>query len=118
MGETIPYTKPSIAELEIAYANDAARTGWGAECYAYIERFEAGFARYLGVKHAIATSSCTGALHLGMAAIGLRPEDEVILADTNWVATVSPVVHLGARPVFVDILPDSWCIAACLPLPK
>jgi len=110
MGETIPYTKPSITELEIAYANDAARTGWGAQCYAYIERFEAGFARYLGVKYAIATSSCTGALHLGMAAIGLGPGDEVVLADTNWIATVSPVVHLGAKPVFVDILPDSWCL--------
>jgi len=110
MGETIPYTKPSITELEIAYANDAARMGWGSQCYAYIERFEAGFARYLGVKHAIATSSCTGALQLGMAAIGLGPGDEMILADTNWVATVSPVVHLGATPVFVDILPDSWCL--------
>jgi perosamine synthetase len=45
-----------------------------------------------------------------MAALGIGPGDEVILADTNWIATVSPVVHLGATPIFVDILADSWCI--------
>jgi len=64
----------------------------------------------LGVKHAIATSSCTGALHMGMAALGIGPGDEVILADTNWIATAAPIVHLGAKPVFVDILSDTWCI--------
>ena len=47
---------------------------------------------------------------MGMAALGIGPGDEVILADTNWIATASPIVHLGAKPVFVDILPDSWCI--------
>ena len=47
---------------------------------------------------------------MGMAALGIGPGDEVILADTNWIATVSPIVHLGATPVFVDILADSWCI--------
>ena len=47
---------------------------------------------------------------MGMAALGIGPGDEVILADTNWIATASPIVHLGAKPVFVDILADSWCI--------
>ena len=50
------------------------------------------------------------ALHMGMAALGIGPGDEVILADTNWIATAAPIVHLGAKPVFVDILADSWCI--------
>lgn len=106
----IPYTKPSITELEIRYATDAAANGWGERCYEYIERFENAFKTHLGVKHAIATSSCTGALHMGMAALGIGPGDEVILADTNWIATAAPIVHLGAKPVFVDILPDTWCI--------
>jgi perosamine synthetase len=106
----IPYTKPSITELEVAYAIDAARNGWGERCYEYITRFEDAFRKHLGVKHAIATSSCTGALHMGMAALGIGPGDEVIMADTNWIATAAPIVHLGARPVFVDILPDTWCI--------
>jgi perosamine synthetase len=106
----IYYTKPSITELEVRYAADAAANGWGDRCYEYIARFEGAFKEHLGVKHAFATSSCTGALHLGMAALGIGPGDEVIMGDTNWIATAAPIVHLGAKPVFVDILPDSWCL--------
>jgi perosamine synthetase len=110
MSNRIVYTQPSITELEHEYVLDAVKNGWGAKCYDYINRFEQQFAQYLGVKHALATSSCTGAMQLGLAATGIRAGDEVILADTNWIATVAPVVHLGATPVFVDILPDSWCM--------
>jgi perosamine synthetase len=110
MKPRIHYTKPSITKLEIRYATDAAANGWGDKCYEYINRFEELFKQHLGVEYAIATSSCTGALHMGMAALGIGPGDEVILADTNWIATASPIVHLGAKPVFVDILEDSWCL--------
>lgn len=110
MKPRIYYTKPSITDLEIGYAADAARNGWGELCYEYIVRFEDAFKNHLGVKHAISTSSCTGALHLGLAGVGVGGGDEVIMADTNWVATAAPVVHLGAKPVFVDILPDTWCL--------
>ena len=110
MNDRIRYTSPSITELEVAYATDAARNGWGERCYEYIGRFEEAFKTHLGSKYAIATSSCTGALHMGMAALGIGPGDEVIMADTNWIATAAPVVYLGAKPVFVDILEDSWCI--------
>ena len=110
MKPRILYTKPSITELEVRYATDAAANGWGEECYAYINRFEKLFKEHLGVNYAIATSSCTGALHMGLAALGIGPGDEVILADTNWIATAAPIVHLGAKPVFVDILQDSWCL--------
>ena len=106
----IYYTKPSITELEIRYATDAATHGWGERCYEYIDRFERQFCTYLGVRHAIATSSGTGALHLGMAGLGIGPGDEVILADINWIASAAPIVHLGARPVLVDVLPDTWCL--------
>jgi perosamine synthetase len=110
MKPRILYSKPSITALEIAYATDAAANGWGEHCYAYIDRFEHLFRDYLGVEYAIATSSATGALHLGLAALGIGPGDEVVVADTNWIASVAPIVHLGATPVFVDILQDSWCI--------
>lgn len=106
----IYYTKPSITEREVKYATDAAQNGWGERCYEYINRFEEAFKQHLGVNYAVATSSCTGALHMGMAALGIEPGDEVIMADTNWIASAAPVVHLGAKPVFVDILPDSWCL--------
>ncbi|MFZ5532230.1 MAG: DegT/DnrJ/EryC1/StrS family aminotransferase [Pseudomonadota bacterium] len=114
MKPRIPYTKPSITELEVRYATDAAANGWGEHCYDYIVRFEEAFKTHLGVGYAIATSSCTGALHMGMAALGIGPGDEVIMADTNWIASAAPIVHLGAKPVFVDILPDSWCLDPAL----
>ena len=104
------YTKPSITELETRYAADAAASGWGAHCYDYINRFEAAFRDHIGTSHAIATSSCTGALHMGMAALGIAPGDEVILSDTNWIASAAPITHLGAKPVFVDIHRENWCI--------
>jgi perosamine synthetase len=110
MKTRILYAKPSITDLEVEYATDAARNGWGERCYEYITRFEELFKAHLGVKYAIATSSCTGALHMGLAALGIGPGDEVILADTNWIASVSPVIYLEATPVLVDILPDTWCI--------
>ena len=46
---------------------------------------------------------------MGMYALGIGPDDEVIMADTT-VATAAPIAHLGAKPVFVDILPDTWCL--------
>ena len=106
----IHYAKPSITELEIGYVTDAIKHGWGAYCYDYIERLQTSFKDYLGVKYALATSSCTGALHLALAALGIKEDDEVIVPDITWVASVVPIVYLKAKPVFVDILPESWCI--------
>ncbi|SCW96222.1 MULTISPECIES: DegT/DnrJ/EryC1/StrS aminotransferase family protein [unclassified Pseudomonas] len=106
----IHYTKPSIGELEARYALDAVKNGWGERCYEYLNRFERGFAEHLGVTYAIATSSCTGALHMGMAALDIGIGDEVILANTNWIASAAPITYLNATPVFVDVLPDSWCL--------
>jgi perosamine synthetase len=114
MQDRILYTKPSITDLETRYAADAAANGWGDKCYDYIYRFEKQFREHIGTRFAIATSSCTGALHLGLAALGIGPGDEVILADTNWIATVAPVVHLGAKPIFVDVDAHSWCVAPVL----
>ena len=109
-GRRIHYTKPSITDLEVRYARDAVENGWGERCYEYLDRFEGALASHLGVEHAIATSSCTGALHMGLAALGVGRGDEVILADINWIASAAPVTYLGATPVLVDISPDTWCI--------
>jgi perosamine synthetase len=107
---TIYYTKPSITELEVAYATDAARNGWGERCYEYIVKFESAFKAHLGIEHAIATSSCTGAMHMGLSALGVGPGDEVIIGDINWIASAAPITYLGGKPVLVDVLPDTWCL--------
>ena len=108
----VPYTKAKVTPSDIDAVNNSVRHGWGAKCYDDLIAFEANFAKYVGTKYAVATSSATGALHLGLHALGIGKSDEVILADINWVATVAPLVHLGATPVFIDIDPKTWCIDA------
>jgi len=102
---------PSISAAEVTYTLDAARSGWMRNWSGYIDRFEAAFAEYIGVAHAISTSSCTGALHIAMLALGIGPGDEVIVPDMTWVATAKAVQYVGATPVFADIQPDTMCMA-------
>lgn len=110
MNKRIHYTKPSITDLEVQYTTDAAKNGWGEKCYDYIYKFENLFKEHLGIKYAMATSSCTGAMHMGLSALGITYGDEIILAEINWIASAAPITYLGAKPVLVDILSDTWCI--------
>jgi perosamine synthetase len=102
--------KPSITQLEIDYVTDAITNGWGEHCYDYIHRFTDAIKGFFGVANAWPTSSCHGALHIVLMALGVGPGDEVIVPDSTWVGSVFPISWLGAKPVFVDVLPDSWCI--------
>ena len=101
---------PTISQREIDYVLDAVQNGWNENWSGYLARFEQAFASYLGVGHAMATSSCTGALHLALMALGVGPGDEVLVPEVTWIATASAVVYTGAKPVFVDIDPDTWCM--------
>jgi len=103
-------TSPSITQKEIDYVTDAITNGHGEHWGDYVKRFEKSFAEYIGVKHAMTTSSCTGALHLALVALGIGEGDEVIVPDMSWIATASVVRYVGATPIFVDVLRDSWCI--------
>lgn len=101
---------PSITQKEIDYVNDAIANGHDEHWGDYIKKFEKAFAEYIGVKHALTTSSCTGALHLALVALGIKEGDEVIVPDSSWIATASVVRYVGATPVFVDVKSDSWTI--------
>ena len=103
---------PSISAREASYAFDAARHGWNDQWNKYLRRFEQGFAEYVGVKHALAFSSCTGALHLSLLALGIGKGDEVIVPELTWVATANAVLYTGATPIFADVEEDSWCLDA------
>jgi perosamine synthetase len=76
-----------------------------------IERFEESFALYHGVKHAIAVSSGTAAIHLALHAVGVGPGDEVAVPAHTFVASASPICHLGATPVLVDVDHESYCLS-------
>jgi dTDP-4-amino-4,6-dideoxygalactose transaminase len=106
----LPYALPSIGEEEIAEVVDSLRSGWITSGHK-VKRFEEDFAAYVGASHAIAVSSCTAALHIALAALGVGPGDEVIVPTMTFCSSANVVVHLGARPVLVDI-GDDYNVAA------
>lgn len=108
--EMILTAGPSISARESFYTFDAARQGWNHRWNGYLTRFENSFAQYVGTRHALATSSCTGALHIALATLGVGPGDEVIVPELTWVATATAVLYVGATPVFADVEADSWCL--------
>jgi dTDP-4-amino-4,6-dideoxygalactose transaminase len=105
----IPIAKPSTGHEEWEALRRPLQSGWltqGPE----VSAFEAAFAKSHGVQHAIATSSCTAALHLSLTALGIGPGDEVIVPTFTWVATANAVLYCGATPVFVDVDPATYNI--------
>lgn len=106
----IPVAGPSITDREGELAREAALTAWGPDHYRFNARFEAMMADYVGVRFAASLPHATSGLHLALAAAGIGPGDEVIGPDVTWIASMAPVTYVGATPVLVDILPDTWCI--------
>ena len=68
----IYYSKPTVTNFEIKHVINAAKNGWGEKCYDYIDLFEKKFSYYIHSKYSIATSSCTGALHLVLSALNIK----------------------------------------------
>lgn len=98
----VPIALPCIGEEEFAAVARVLDSGWvtqGPE----VAAFEADFAKRHGVAYALATTSCTTALHLALGAVGVGPGDEVIVPSFTWVATANAVVYCGATPVFADV---------------
>jgi UDP-4-amino-4,6-dideoxy-N-acetyl-beta-L-altrosamine transaminase len=105
----IPYGKHSIDEEDIQAVVDVLKSDW-LTCGSKIEQFENILSSYNGVKHAIAVCNGTAALHLSMLTAGLAPGDEVITTPVTFLASVNSILYTGAKPVFADILIDSYTI--------
>ncbi len=103
----VPIAKPAIGELEIEAIQKPLDSGWVVQG-PYVAAFEERFAAYTGAAHAVATTSCTTALHLAVAILGLKPGDEVIVPAFTWVSTPNVVEYMGAKPVFCDIDLDTF----------
>jgi dTDP-4-amino-4,6-dideoxygalactose transaminase len=73
----------------------------------WVARFESRFAELLGARHAVAVTSCTGALHISLLALGIKPGDEVITTPLTFIATSTAIMEAGAKPVFVDVEPET-----------
>jgi len=101
---------PSISQYESYYAYDAAVNGWNSDWSKYLDLLQSQFKEYVGCDYALATSSCTGALHIALLALDIGEGDEVIVPDQTWVATANAVRYVNAKPVFVDVNKDDWTI--------
>jgi perosamine synthetase len=106
---SIPIAAPSLGEEEWQALREPLESGWLTQGPKVAE-FEAAFATRHRVEHAKATSSCTAALHLALASLGIGPGDEVIVPAFTWVATANVAVYCGAKPVFVDVDPITYNI--------
>ncbi len=104
----IPVYQPSLGSLERQYVLEAVDSTWISSKGGFLDRFERGFAAYLGAREGVATCNGTVALHLALAALGLGRGDEVIVPTFTYVASVNAIAYTGATPVFVDAHPSYW----------
>jgi dTDP-4-amino-4,6-dideoxygalactose transaminase len=102
----IPLCRPWIDEAEIEAVSEVLASKW-ISTGPKTGEFEHRFAEYIGVKHALAVSSCTAALHLSLIAAGVGEGDEVITTPYTFTATAEAIGYTGAKPVFVDIDPGT-----------
>lgn len=101
---------PDVGSEELDLVREAFDSNWIAPVGPHLDAFEAEFADAVGVEHALALSSGTAALHLGLIELGVGPGDEVLVSTLTFAASAFPIRYLGARPVFVDSEAASWNI--------
>ncbi len=109
----IPYkiwlSPPHLCGKEMDFVEDAFRKNWIAPVGENIDGFEQDVTQYVGEDtYGVALNTGTAALHLALVLLGVERDDYVICQDLTFVASVNPVIYLGARPVLVDSEPDTW----------
>ncbi|MGB9675956.1 MAG: DegT/DnrJ/EryC1/StrS family aminotransferase [Candidatus Bathyarchaeales archaeon] len=111
----IPINAPQIGKDEIEAVIKVLESGiltHGLGAGPMVSKFEKAYAEFVKAKHAIAVNSGTAALHLAVAAAGVKPGDEVIVPSFTFVSTAEVIAALRAKPVFVDINPETYNISA------
>lgn len=109
--ELIPWARPDYWGREREYVAQALESTW-ISGGPFVERLEAEFAGYCRAPFAVSACNGTAALHMALLALGVGPGDEVIVPGFGFMAVANVALHLGARPVFADVDPDTWCVTA------
>lgn len=107
----VPFLKLAVTDSDIDAMSRVLKSGWLVLANEG-RKFEYKFARYLGVKESVLTNSCTSSIHLSLVMAGIASGDEVITTPLTYVSTVSPIIYCGAKPVFVDVEPETGLIDA------
>ncbi|MBW4534483.1 MAG: DegT/DnrJ/EryC1/StrS family aminotransferase [Pleurocapsa minor HA4230-MV1] len=108
MKQPILLSTPHIGEQELKFVQEAFDTNWIAPVGPHIDAFEQEFSQVVGAKYSAALSSGTAALHLALKLAGVSAGDEVFCSTFTFIASVSPITYLGAKPVFIDSDRTSW----------
>jgi perosamine synthetase len=106
----IPVYRPSLTSRERDNVIECLESSWISSKGRFISEFETRFARYVGVRHALGVCNGTVAVHLTLLALGIKPGDEVIVPTLTYIASVNPVLYVGATPVFADSHRTTWQI--------
>lgn len=101
-GSRISVAAPDLGGRELEYVTECMTTGWISSNGRFIAEFEAAFAAFCDVKHAVAVSNGTVALHVALVALGVGPGDEVLVPDLTYIASANAVRYCGAEPIFID----------------
>jgi dTDP-4-amino-4,6-dideoxygalactose transaminase len=107
----LPYHQPLVDAADEQAVVETLRSGW-LTTGPRTKKFEKDLAAYTGASYCVAVNSCTAALHLALEAAGVGAGDEVITSPITFASTANVIVHRGARPVFVDVEPDTFNIDA------
>ena len=101
---------PNVGDLEKRNLNNAIDSGYVSTVGPFVPEFEEKFATYLGIKNAVSTQSGTTAIHLSLYELGIEEGDEVVVPALTFIASVNPIMYVGATPVFVDVDINTWNI--------
>lgn len=106
----IPVARPELNGNELKYVVRCVKDNWISSIGSFVQKFETEFADFCGTKYAVSAFNGTVALHLALVSVDIGKGDEVIVPDLTFVATANTVSYTGAKPVFVDVDKNNWCI--------
>ena len=106
----IPIAEPNLTKLELNYLMESFNSGWISSQGKFIGKFEKAFAKYIGSDDAITTSSGTTALHLALETLGVKENDEVIVPNLTFAASINSIIYTGAKPIIIDVNKDNLCM--------